>query len=156
GAQEVAPVSEVQAEALVVGVLPIQARWPDVTKTHQVRVGRLVGKDAAQLRLIIQGVAAAEAEADAGPVHIAIRLRQDGSGPSLERPNRTRVDVPIDAGIDADAKIQGPAGFTCLTLRTRISRTGEQRQCDHRTTWPSSTTQYMQPPMSDISRGVRG
>jgi hypothetical protein len=64
--------AEIQTETLVVGVLTVQRRCADVAEPYEVRVGRLIGKDATELGQIVERVAAAESQVRAGAVDVAV------------------------------------------------------------------------------------
>src|SRR6185295_769115 len=69
------------------------------------------------LRQVVQGVAAAEAQFEAGPVDVAVRVRQDRRGLSLVHTDRAGIDVAVDARIETGRQVDGPASGTARPLR---------------------------------------
>src|SRR5262245_1220263 len=130
GERKVPAHAEIEPDALVVRVLTVQVRRPDVAEPDQVGVRRLVGERAAQLGALVQQEAGAAAQLDAGAVDLAVRVRQDRGGLSLQHADRARVDVAVDAAVDADADVDAPARLRCLC--PRVARAGEQRPGDDR------------------------
>jgi hypothetical protein len=77
GQRRVSSISVIERQALVVGVLRVEARGADIAQAHQVGVGRLVRQDATQFGIVVQRVAVTEAELQARAVHISVRIGED-------------------------------------------------------------------------------
>src|SRR6185436_12181916 len=104
-------ISKVEAYRLVIRILPVETRGPDVAKPNEIGISRLIREHSAQLGLLVQDVAPAELEVQARAVHITVRVRQDRRGLPLQAANRAGIDVAIDADVEPDAEVEHEAGF---------------------------------------------
>src|SRR4029079_10599743 len=123
---EISSIAQVERKALVIIVLRVEARRTDVAETHEIRVARLPGEHDAHFALFVEGIAAAHAPVEAGPIDIAVRLRQECSRLSLQNTDGARTHVAIDTRGDADGEVQEPPGFA-RGLRASISGNRQQR-----------------------------
>src|SRR4029079_16704075 len=105
-------------------------RLPEVAEPHQIRVGRLPDEHPANLRVVVQRIAAAETELDSGSVHISVRIRQDRRGLSLIDTDRAGIDVAIDTRIETSSYIDSPAPGPARTLRRCRRHSGQRAQTE--------------------------
>ena len=137
GNRHVSPIAEVQRQALIVGVLPVEARRPEVAEPYQIGVGGLERQPRPQLRRIVQPVAAADAQVHAAAVHRAVGLRKDCRGLPLKDADGARVHVPVHTDVKTDPEIEAEAR---LGLRAGVTCAGEEGKDHDRTAHKWSTT----------------
>jgi hypothetical protein len=126
---EISSIAQVERKALVIVVQRVEARRTDVAETHEIRVARLPGEHSANFARFVEGIAAPHAPVDAGPIDIAVRLRQERSRLSLQNTDGAGTHVAIDARGESEGEVQEPPGFG-RRLRASISGNRQQRN-DH-------------------------
>ena len=100
----VAAKSHVHPEALIVGVLPVEPGGADVAERRQVGVERLEREGDSHLGDVVDHVAAAEPEVEAGAIDIFVRVLQDHDRLVVDPADPARVDVAADAVVQAECR----------------------------------------------------
>ena len=128
--RRVAAVPEIEAECLVVVVLPVQVREPDVAHPREIGAERLICEAGPDLGVFVRHVAAAEPEVEPRAVDVLVRVLREDHRLAVQSADRSRIDVPADAVVKANPDIEAPAvvslagggGACVLDTGTRVIR----------------------------------
>ena len=126
--RRVAAVPEIEAECLVVVVLAVQVREPDVAHPREIGAERLIGEAGPDLGVFVRHVPAPEPEVEPGAVDVLVRVLREDHRLVVQSADRSRIDVPADAVVKANPDIEAPAVVS--GRRGRSLRPGDGHEGD--------------------------